>query len=207
MKASMVKVSAATICLAFLGSCANIQDDGTRTRTEGTLTGAVLGGVAGAIIGNQSNRAWQGAAIGAAAGGLAGLAVGDHVARKKAGYASTEDWLDACIAQAEETNQQAVAYNNSLTNRIASLQRQIDAAKALSDANELRRIKQSVVALQKEASEKVTVVNTEITEQDKVIGQTGNSNLQNRVSELKSTRSSLQSNQERLADLGNQIDV
>lgn len=44
------------------------------------VSGAVLGGLAGAVIGNNSgdlgNEAWRGAAIGAVAGGLLGNAVG-----------------------------------------------------------------------------------------------------------------------------------
>ena len=46
-----------------------------------TVNGAVLGGIAGAVIGNNSgslhHNAWQGAAIGAVAGGLIGSAVGE----------------------------------------------------------------------------------------------------------------------------------
>jgi hypothetical protein len=40
-----------------------------------------------------------------------------------------------------------------------------------------------------------------------VVSQTGDSGLSSRVTQLRSTRSSLSSNQDRLADLGNQIDV
>jgi outer membrane lipoprotein SlyB len=46
-----------------------------------TVNGAVLGGIAGAVIGNNSgdlhHNAWRGAAIGAVAGGLIGSAVGE----------------------------------------------------------------------------------------------------------------------------------
>jgi len=46
-----------------------------------TVNGAVLGGLAGAVIGNNSgdlhHNAWRGAAIGAVAGGLIGSAVGE----------------------------------------------------------------------------------------------------------------------------------
>lgn len=46
-----------------------------------TVNGAVLGGIAGAVIGNNSgdlhHNAWKGAAIGAVAGGLIGSAVGE----------------------------------------------------------------------------------------------------------------------------------
>jgi outer membrane lipoprotein SlyB len=46
-----------------------------------TVNGAVLGGIAGAVIGNNSgdlhHNAWRGAAIGTVAGGLIGSAVGE----------------------------------------------------------------------------------------------------------------------------------
>ena len=53
-----------------------------------TVSGAVLGGIAGAVIGNNSgdlhHNAWKGAAIGTLAGGLIGSAVGES--RERAQY-------------------------------------------------------------------------------------------------------------------------
>lgn len=207
MKTSLIRTTAAVTAAAFISSCANIQNDQTRTRTEGALAGSVIGGGLGAIIGHQSGRGWEGALIGAAAGGLAGLAVGDHVARKKAKYASQEAWLDACIAQAEQVNRNAVAYNNSLRNKIAGLETRLAAAKRSGDAGEVRRVKQAVVALQQETSQQVKLVDTEIKEQNSVVSQTGSNTLSSRVTQLRSTRSSLSSSQQRLADLGNQADA
>lgn len=207
MTTSLLRTTAALTAAAFLASCANIQNDQTRTRTEGTLAGGLIGGGLGAIIGNQSGHAWEGALIGAAAGGLAGLAVGDHVARKKAKYASQEAWLDACISHAEQVNRNAVSYNNSLRSKIAGLESRLAAAKRSGNKGEIRQVKQAVVALQKETSQQTKVVDTEIQEQKSVISQTGSSNLSSRVTQLKSTRSSLSSSQERLADLGNQADA
>src|SRR5690349_3263800 len=122
MKTPFLKLITSVTAVAMLSGCANIQNDQTRTRTEGALAGSVLGAGLGAIIGNQSGRAWEGAAIGAVAGGLTGLAVGDHVARKKAGYASQEAWLDACISSAEKVNARTVAYNRSLSSKIKTLE-------------------------------------------------------------------------------------
>jgi uncharacterized protein YcfJ len=207
MRTSLIRTSAAITAAAFLASCANIKDDQTRTRTEGTLAGSLLGAGIGAIIGNQSGHAGQGALIGAAAGGLAGLAVGDHVARKKARYASQEAWLDACISHAEQVNRNAVSYNNSLRNKISGLESRLAAAKRSGDKNEMRRVKQAVVVLQKETSQQVKTVDNEIQEQKSVISQTGSGSLSSRVTDLRSTRSSLSSSQERLADLGNQADA
>lgn len=207
MKIHMTKTISAVSAIALLSSCANIQDDGTRTRTEGALAGSVLGGIAGGIIGHQSGRGWEGAAIGAAAGGLAGLAYGNHVANKKAAYASQEAWLDACIARATQVNQDAVAYNRRLSSRITKLRSEIAAAKANGNKSELRKLKSTVADLRKETRQQVKLVDSEISAQNQVVDETGSSNLRSRVSNLKSTRSSLQSNEERLADLGNQIDV
>ncbi|WP_009958284.1 YMGG-like glycine zipper-containing protein [Verrucomicrobium spinosum] len=207
MKMKFIQSTAACTALAMLASCANIQNDQTRTRTEGALAGGALGALAGGIIGNQSGRAWEGALIGAAAGGLAGLAVGDSVARKKARYASQEAWLDACISQAERVNSKAVAYNRSLSQRIRELEGRYSRAKASGDTGEMRKIKQAVVVMQTESRKEVQRVDVEIKDQTTVVSETGSSSLRSRVSELRSTRSSISSNQERLADLGNQIDV
>lgn len=207
MNTRILKFAAALTAGAMMASCANIQNDQTRTRTEGALAGGVLGAGLGAIIGNQSGNAWEGAAIGAVAGSLAGLAVGDHVARKKAAYASQEAWLDACISRAEQVNANAVSYNNRLSRRIDSLRQQIAAAKASGNKSKLQGLKREVATLRSETRTQVKVVETEITEQTDVVSETGSSSLRGRVTTLKSTRTSLQSNERRLADLGNQIDV
>ena len=207
MRTSTIRSTAALTCIAFLASCTNIKDDQTRTRTEGALAGSLIGGGLGAIIGHQSGAGLEGALIGAAVGGLAGLAVGNHVANKKAAYASQEAWLDACIANAEKVNAQARSYNNSLRSKIASLESRLAAAKASGDKAEMRRIKQAVVVMQQDTKATIKEVDTEIKAQNGVVGQTGSSTLSSRVTELRGTRSSLATSQERLADLGNQIDV
>jgi predicted lipid-binding transport protein (Tim44 family) len=207
MKNLFLRSTAAVTALAFVTSCANIKDDQTRTRTEGTLAGGAIGALAGGIIGHQSGRGFEGALIGAGIGSLAGLAVGDHVARKKARYASQEAWLDACIAQAERVNSNARAFNRSLSSKISNLESRYASAKASGNKSEMRNIKQAVVVLQQESREQGKVVDTEIKEQSSVVNQTGSSGLGSRVTQLRSTRSSLSSNQDRLADLGNQIDV
>ncbi len=125
---------AAMVCVGMLlGGCANIKDDGTRTRVEGTGTGAaigaVAGGVLGQIIGGDTKSTVVGAAIGAAVGGAAGYAYGDHVAGQKEKYAKEEDWLDACIVQARQKNQEIVAYNQDLVRQIGELKKETAALK------------------------------------------------------------------------------
>jgi hypothetical protein len=207
MTTSFIRTTAAITAIAFVSSCTNIKDDQTRTRAEGTLAGSLIGGGLGAIIGHQSGRGVEGALIGAAAGGLVGLAVGDHVARKKAKYASQEAWLDACIAHAEQVNRSAVSYNNSLRNKIAGLESRLAAAKRSGDSGEIRRVKAAVVDLQQETAKQIKVVDTEINEQGGVVRETSSGSLSSQVTQLRSTRSSLSSSQERLADLGNQADA
>jgi len=193
--------------LVFSSSgCTNIQDDGTRTRAEGSLGGALLGAGLGAIIGNQSGNAGQGALIGAAAGGLAGLAYGNHVANKKAAYANEEQWLNACIAQARQTNASARAYNTRLATRISELKRQV----ASGNAQQKQQAKRAIVQLQREANSELKKVDAEIRSQNTAINQTNSSrsaSLRNEVSSMQGTRNSLSSNIDRLASLGNSVDA
>lgn len=55
---------------------------GCETYGESGSLGAIIGAGAGAIIGNQSGHAGEGALIGAALGGLTGLVVHDAIAKK-----------------------------------------------------------------------------------------------------------------------------
>ncbi len=184
--------------------------DQTRTRAEGAGAGALLGAGLGALIGSASGNAGRGALIGAGVGSLAGLAYGDHVARKKARYASEEQWLDACIAQAIQVNNSVRSYNNSLENRIASLDSQIRSAKAANDRRKLQQLKQQVTTLKTETKQQITIVQTEISEQSKVVRSTSSSKtstLSTQITRLESTKSSVQSNFNRLASLENSIDI
>ena len=208
----LIKATSILLLGSMLASCSNIKDDGTRTRTEGGLGGALLGGLAGAIIGNQhGHKSWQGALIGAAVGGLAGTAYGDHVAKKKAAYKRTEDWLNACIAQAEKTNARARNYNASLSQKINNLEQQINGAKSKGDKKELQNIKLAIVQLQKEAKQQRATVDNEIKAQNSAVSQGGGSaeaaRLQTKVGELRTTQSAISQNETKLADLGRRIDV
>jgi uncharacterized protein YcfJ len=211
MRICASNVTTALTAAAMLASCTNIQNDQTRTRAEGAGAGALIGAGLGAIIGNQSGRAWEGALIGAAAGGLGGLAVGDHVARKKAAYKNQEAWLNACIAQAQRTNSHARSYNASLSNKISNLEQKINGAKSRGDKGELQQLKRAVLTLQNETKQEIKTVNTEISEQNRALGQAGNAGgamtLRTQVSELRSTQSSLNQNETKIADLLRRMDV
>ncbi len=204
-------IATATIILA-LTNCTNIQDDGTRTRTEGALGGAAVGGVLGAVIGNQTGAgSGRGALIGATLGGLGGLAYGDHVAKQKAANISQEEWFDQCIASATKTNNRAYAYNQSLRRKISGLSSRIAAARASKNNSELRALRSEVAGLQKENQGQMKAVNTEISEQSNPISQAGSSSqgrsLRTAVTKLKSTESSLRGNDQKLASMQSSIDV
>ena len=91
MKVMNSMVAVLVIC-AVLSGCAGMSDQ-TRTRTEGTAVGAVIGGLVGLAIGDG-----EGAAIGALAGAGIGYLAGNEIAKRKKNYASTEKFLDAEIA-------------------------------------------------------------------------------------------------------------
>jgi hypothetical protein len=84
MRNILFKSATVLIAIVMLTGCAS-------NREAGGL-GAVIGGVAGAVIGHQSGRGAEGAVIGAAIGGLSGLAIRDVKetnARKRADAATT----------------------------------------------------------------------------------------------------------------------
>ncbi|NLC70778.1 MAG: glycine zipper 2TM domain-containing protein [Desulfuromonadaceae bacterium] len=103
---------------AWLAGCANMSDQ-TRTKAEGTAVGAVVGGLVGLAIGEE-----KGAAIGALAGAGLGFLVGNEIAKRKKNYASTEEFLDAEIANVQEYNSTAVAYNKKVSREIAALEKE-----------------------------------------------------------------------------------
>lgn len=201
------RLTVVVILAAMLGSCTNIKNDGTRTRTEGALGGAALGALTGLVIGSLTGNAGRGALIGLAAGTIGGLAYGDHVARKKASYASTEQWLDACISQARATNQKARSYNSNLSARISTLRAEVASAKSSGNTRVLQQKKSEIIKLQNESTNEIKKVDKEINLQQGVLGEASSSGLKQEVISLKSTRSSISNNYDRLASLNREIDV
>lgn len=170
----MKKVIPLVLCFAIITSgCANIQDDGLRTRTEGTLVGSAAGAGAGALIGKLAGNTLVGALTGGAIGGLIGLAVGNHIADKKADYASQEEWLDACIAQSQEVNAELVAYNDSLRQESAhldALSTQLAADYKMQKVNEsdMKKAYAGLMKKQKEVDDYIAVAEDEIKKQKTV---------------------------------------
>lgn len=115
------------LVLALLPGCATTSDQ-TRTKAEGAGVGAVLGGLLGYAVGGG-----RGAAIGAAAGAGLGFLVGNEIAKRKQAYASTEEFLDAEIANTQEYNKTAIAYNAQLSKDVATLEKQSKTLRAQYD--------------------------------------------------------------------------
>ena len=188
--------------------------DTNRTRAEGAIGGAVIGGLLGLAIGGDS----KGALIGAALGTGVGLIVGNEIAKRKQQYASEEDFLDAEIASAKEYNATAVAYNNKLRRDIAQLDRDTQrlqsrykAGLASRDdlANERDSVKNQIASAKKvyENLEKEYEIKVAILEEQKKKG----SNtprvraLEQEIGQLKKNMDQLQSQSVQLAQIDDRL--
>jgi uncharacterized protein YcfJ len=192
--------------------CANTQD-GRLTQAQGAGMGAVGGALLGAGIGalsGNSDAVKKGALIGAALGTAGGFAYGSHVANKKANYASTEKWLDACIADAESKRKAAVAYNSRLSNQLARLQKEVRMAKAAGDKAKLATLKREIVSERTAAQKEVKAFSKEAELQRGAISQAGGQGgsrlqtLKTSTSGIESQVSTMNRNYQSLASLESQ---
>ena len=108
--------------------CANLQTEQGQGAAGGAAIGAGLGALVGYLVGGEKG-ALLGAGIGAAVGGAGGYAYGNHVAGQKAKYASEEDWLDACVAEAQLANLDLSNYNKGLSKQVTDAEKEIVALK------------------------------------------------------------------------------
>ena len=188
--------------------------DTNRTRTEGAIGGAVIGGLLGLAIGGDS----KGALIGAALGTGVGLIVGNEIAKRKQQYANEEDFLDAEIASAQEYNSTAVAYNNKLRRNIAQLDRDAQllqsrykAGLASRDdlANERQSVKKEIASAKKvyESLEKEYEIKVAILEEQKNKGSSTPQvrALEQEISQLKKNMDQLQSQSVQLAQIDDRL--
>lgn len=150
---------------------------------------------------------------GYALGGVIGFAYGSHIAKKKAQYKSTEDWLDACIAQADSTRRQAVAYNQQTDHKIASLQNQVKMARVAGDKAQLAALKSKIGSEKAAAQKQAVVLSKEADIQNSNIKEAGTaggsrlSSLRASTSGIETQISVMNKNVERYAVLESQTDV
>lgn len=220
----MKKLLLVLLCLsmALLPGCANIQNDSTRTTTEGTLAGAGVGAGVGALVGalvGGGRGAAIGAGIGAGVGALTGAAVGKHIADKKAEYASREDWLDACIAQARTTNENTVAYNQQLSADIAALDK--ESTRLAADYKRKKVSAESMVAESKAIQQRkadvdktIAQLETEMAGQKKVVAdaRAGNNTreadiIENEIAKMEKQIAQMKKDSEKLASISMRISM
>lgn len=210
------------LSVGSLSGCANIQNDGTRTKTEGTLfgtgVGAAIGAGIGAIIGGGRGAA-IGAGAGALVGGLVGLGVGTHIADQKAKYASEEEWLDACVQQARETNAKLTAHNSELKKQADSLDKEtkrLNAAYAANkaDKQQLLAERNKIEGTIKENAQIIAGAEAEITAQQRVLADAKASQktresaqLETEIADLKRQKTQLEATNKQLASMSARISV
>ncbi|GAB6146030.1 hypothetical protein [Desulfocicer niacini] len=212
-----------SMILPGIMGCANIENDAKRTETEGTAigagAGALLGGLLGAAMGGKKG-AFTGAAIGVAVGGIAGNVYGRHVATEKQKYAKEEEWLDACIASLEETNQETIAYNEELSVKIETLEAETSqlatAYKAKKTGKKTLLAKKKTVDSQlTDARKKLDRARFELTNQEQVLAQarrdqtqkTYEKTLDNKIALLKANIAELETHTEQLASMSSRMSV
>lgn len=120
-----LKLTSLMLAVSLLFTSCATTADGRKTQGQGAALGALLGaglGVALAAATGDTSQLARAAAIGAAAGGVAGFAYGSQVAKKKAQYATQEEFLDVAIAEASQNHQEAVASNAQLLAEVEALE-------------------------------------------------------------------------------------
>ena len=211
-----------TAALTLTGACANISNDSTRTKTEGTMAGAGIGAVLGAAIGaalGGRDGALKGAAIGAGVGALSGFAYGSSVANKKAEYASEEEWLSACLAETQNTNKQAAAYNSRLKASLAGYQKGAASAgtgysfaeSGQSGKSDQKQVSQAIKRDLKESQQILAYLDQEISSQQQVVASTQSSaqikQLQKEISEMEKQKNILEQQTQELAAISNRLAI
>jgi archaellum component FlaC len=97
-----------------------------RTTLEGLGAGAVVGAGLGALTAYLTGGSVaQGAIVGAAAGGAVGLVAGVSVANQKEKFATEEAYLDACMKEAAQANEEARKINDYMRGYIGETQLRI----------------------------------------------------------------------------------
>lgn len=206
------------ILASLLAGCASMSDR-ERTQAQGAGAGAVLGAIIGGVVGHQLGYRDAGILVGAALGGAVGRAYGGHVASKKEEFASQEDYLDACLAEARRHYQEARAYNETLQTDIARMNRELDemlaaGQRSRSEQDALKALQEQVKARIESTNEKIEALRVEIIIQNSVVAQEEESGDAQRIAELRETinrledqRAALQNGGDRLASMNNRFGV
>ena len=206
------------LIIPLSSGCASMSDQ-QQTTAQGAGIGAGLGAGLGAIIGHQSGSGAEGALLGGLIGGAAGALYGNHVAGKKADFASEEDYLDACAAQAQKVHDEALQQSEALQTEIARLDTEVEALMAANeetkvDRDEARKLGKQVAAALAQAESSLDSVNDEIRIQRDVVTNEGESKaavqlaaLNDQIKALEAQKAELTEQTQRLADLNSRMSV
>ncbi len=206
--------SLAAAASLLLSSCADTQD-GRVTQAQGAGTGAAAGAIFGALLGAATGNyssIGQAALIGAGVGAVGGFVYGTEVAKKKASYAKQEDFLNYAIAQAEQSNAEAVASNQKLLAEVSSLEGRYHAC-AATDKKGLAKVdkdaKVQLAAIQKQD----TKLDAQIKDYNECLNgdgygdKTESKALRAKIKSLEEQKSALQQYQRRLASAQTRIAI
>ncbi len=119
-------------------------DDFKLTVVEGAAVGAIVGGLAGAVLsGGDYRRIAQGAVIGGGIGAVGGF----MIAGQKQDYASKEDALDAVVSDSRQRNDKLTRILATTDKVVAQRRQELASLKsATADAKRARDIKQALLA-------------------------------------------------------------
>lgn len=132
LKNSAVFVSSACLLLLlpYMQGCATLSDR-QQTEMQGTGTGALIGGVLGSVLGDNTESVVAGTLVGAIIGNI----YGKHVADKKAQYKNSESYMNAVIAESDKMLAAAREHRETLTKSITDQNRQLASLKRQSQNN------------------------------------------------------------------------
>ena len=191
------------LVVSVMSGCASMSDQ-QKTTGQAAGVGAMLGALTGGIIGNQSDHAAEGAMIGALAGAAGGALYGNHIANRKAEFASEEEYLDACLAQARQVRDETSQSNELLRSEIEELDQKINETMQASADKESTR--DETLALKVELDDKLAkannnlqAVNDEIRVQQDVVANEGESAGQEQLAHLEETIKELEAQKEELS--------
>jgi len=145
----------------------DLQHDQTVTRAEGLLWGALLGGILGAITGDEKKDKIEKAGLGIVVGAIAGFLLSNEVAKRKQQYVNREEALQQEVARlnqlinnGQNLNQQLTQEFKDYDQKIAQLQQELTEKNA--QALDLQRQKRQLKNHYREAQKTLKTIEEEL---------------------------------------------
>jgi hypothetical protein len=223
MKRVVALLLVVALSVGSLSGCANIQDDGTRTKTEASMVGVVFAATvattASVLTGQDAKTTVAIATAAAVIGAGLGWGVGSHIADQKAKYANDEAWLEACLQQARKANADLKAHNQELKGQVAALDRQTkklqaDYAVNRADRQQLLAERSNIEKTVEKNKQYIVNAEAEITAQQKVLADARANNknresalLEAEIAALQRQKTQLEKTNQQLASMSARISV